>query len=117
MPQNVVLFSNRSLLAAGVRRLLEGEEVKFSILEAQDPDWASKMKEIQPGVILLDSGDRSLAEGVITRLLATCPKAKVVGLNTDNKSIDIYQMSQVPQTDMAGLLEAIGQDGNAGGRK
>ena len=80
----------------------------MSILDAQDQEWATKMKELEPGAIMLDSGDRSLVEGVITRLLATCPKAKVVGLNTDNKSIDIYQMSRVPQTDMAGLLEAIG---------
>ncbi len=109
MPKKrVVLLSNRSLLATSVQKLLQEEaSVKFSIILADDPEVKAKIARCRPGVIILDSGDVSLGEGVITRLLEENPRTSVVALNLNHVGMQVYHMEHVLQTDLNGLLETI----------
>ncbi|MBI4302062.1 MAG: hypothetical protein HY664_05610 [Chloroflexi bacterium] len=106
--KRVVLLSNRSLLSAGVRRLLQGvDSLELSIVAAEDPEASPKLRELAPEVIILDSDDPSLGEGIITHLLGQHPKARVIALKLDRKGIEVYMMHRCVETDLFGLLEAI----------
>ncbi len=106
--KRVVLINNRSLLAAGVQKLLQGVDgLELSIEALDDPELARKLRKRDPGVIVLDSGDASIGDGAITQVLKECPKAKVVALNLDRTAIDVYRMQRVLQTDLNGLLGII----------
>ncbi|GEM_PF-2272983 len=104
----VAMLSNRSLLSAGVQRLLQGVDgLELTIVAADDPEAAAKLRELAPKVIVLDSGDASLGEGVVTQMLEEHPRARVVTLNLNHAGIDVYRMRRVHQTNVDGLLEAI----------
>ncbi len=104
----VAMLNSRSLLAAGVQRLLQGVDgLELTIVAADDPEAAAKLRELAPRVIVLDSGDSSLGEGVVTQMLEEHPRARVVTLNLNHAGIDVYRMRRVQQTSVDGLLEAI----------
>lgn len=106
--RRVVLLSNRSILASGIQRLLEDVEgILFSVMETRDPEWPVKLGQEKPRAIILDSGDASLGEGVITHLLEEHPRAKIIALNLNHTGMDVYRMKRVVPTDLEGLLHAI----------
>lgn len=105
----LVLLSNRSILTAGVQRLLqEIDRFEVATVETSDPQWAATVKHLAPSVIVLDSSDDSLGKGVITRLLEEHPRARVIALNLNHTGIEVYRMKRVLHTGVDGLLEAIG---------
>ena len=104
----VAILNSRSLFAAGVQMLLRGVDgLELTIVAADDPEAVTKLKDLAPRVIVLDSGDASLGEGVVTQLLEEHPQARVVTLNLNHAGIDVYRMKRVQQTNVDGLLEAI----------
>lgn len=106
--KRVVLLGNRSLLTAGVQRLLEGvDSLDLSIVAAGEPAAIARLHPPAPEVIVLDSGDPSLGEGVITHLLGQHPKARVIALDLNRRGIEVYRVRRVVETDLDGLLEAI----------
>lgn len=106
--KRVVLLSNHSLLATSIEQLLRyAEGFELSVIVADDPEATIKIKQVTPRFIIIDSGDASLGEGVITRLLEEHPRAKIVALNLNHKGIKVYQMKHLLQTDLDGLLETI----------
>ena len=106
--KRVVLLNSRSLLAAGVQSLLQGiDGLELHTVSADDPQATAKIRDLAPGVIVLDSGDVSLGKGVITRMLEEHPKAKVIALSLKREDIGVYRVERVLQTDLSGLLEAI----------
>lgn len=106
--KRVVLLSNRSLLASGVQRLLQSEaDLEFSIVYPEQCEAGSKMELAAPDIIVLDAGAPALAEGVIVQLLADHPRARVVALDVNAKSIDVYRVRRIHQTNLEGLLTAI----------
>ena len=117
--KRVVLLSNRSLLTTSVEQLLRyAEGFELSVVAADDPEATIKIKQVTPRFIIIDSGDKSLGEGVITRLLEEHPRAKVVALNLNHKGIKVYRMKHVLQTNLDGLLEIIrGKAASVKGRR
>ena len=117
--KRVVLLSNRSLLAVSIQRLLQSEkDLGLSVVAADDPEATAKIRRRAPQVIIIDSSDASLGEGVITRLLQEHPKVKIIALNWNHKSIEVYQMKHVLQTNLDGLLETIrGKGASIKGRR
>ena len=110
--KRVVLLSNHSLLATSVQKLLENEDgFELSLMLADDLEVKTKITRRKADVIILDSGDASLGEGVITRLLEENPRARVIALNLNNEGLKVYQMKHVLQTGFNGLLEAIQSEG------
>jgi hypothetical protein len=117
--KRVVLLSNRSLLAVSIQRLLQNEKgFKLSVVAADDPEVTAKIKQRSPQVIIIDSGDDSLGEGVIMRLLEEHPKTRVIALNLNHVGIKVYQMKHALQTSLDGLLETIrGKEAPVKGRR
>ncbi|MFQ5874115.1 MAG: hypothetical protein ACE5JL_09975 [Dehalococcoidia bacterium] len=106
--KRIVLLSNRSLLAAGVQRLLQDVDgLDLSIVAADQPEATAKIKQLDPHVIILDSGDTSLGQRPIAQMLEEHPRAKVVALNLNRDGIDVYRVKRVLRTTLDGLLEAI----------
>ncbi|MBI4308103.1 MAG: hypothetical protein HY684_04790 [Chloroflexi bacterium] len=104
----VVLLTNRSLLSAGVGRLLQAiQGVELVIVAGDDPDAGGKIRQVAPQVIILDSCDASLGEEPILRILDQYPRAKVIALNLNHHGIDVYQMRRLKQANLDGLLAAI----------
>ncbi len=110
-PKQIVLLSNHSLLVAGVQKLLQDlNDLKVSIVAADAPEAAAKIKCLSPDAIILDSSDASMGEGIVTRLLEEHPKARVIALNLNQTGIEIFRMKRILQTDLEGLLEALQDD-------
>lgn len=102
------MLTSHSLLAAGIQRLLEeGDGLELSLVAADDAQWLARVRQLLPHVIVLDSGDASLGEGAITRLLEEHPKARVVALNLNRTGIEVYQVRRLLHTNAAGLLDAV----------
>ena len=117
--ERVVLLSNHSLLVTSVQKLLQSAEgVELSIIEADDPEVTTKIKQRSPQAIIIDSDDTSLGEGVITRLLEEHPKVKVIAQSWHHVGIKIYQMKHLMRTNLDGLLETIrGKGASVKGRR
>lgn len=108
----VVLLSNNSILAAGLRHLLQSiDGLQFSVVPA-GCDAITKLDELNPAVIVMDPADPALGEGIVTRLLGHFPKSRVVVLNLEPAGIEVYRVHQVVETNLDGLLEAIGVQPN-----
>lgn len=108
MTKRVVLFSNHSLLASGVKQLLQGVGgLELSVVMTSGQEFVPVLKKLAPDVIVLDTGDAFLGEGVITQLLAQHPKAKVIALNVNRAGINVYRLQRVMHADLDGLLMAI----------
>lgn len=106
--RRVVLLSNHSLLAAGVRRLLEEVmDLELYIVAADDPEAAATIGQLAPTVIVLEADDTSQGEGVIPRILKAQPQARVVALSLNQIGFEVYRMEQILQTNLEGLLQAI----------
>lgn len=87
--------------------------LELSIVAADDPEATSKISQLDPQAILLDSDDTLLGRGSITRMLEEYPGARIVVLNLYRQGIEVYRMKRVLQTDLDGLLEAIWGEGTA----
>ncbi len=106
--KRLVLLSSRSLFAAGVQRLLEDSDgIELSTVAADEAGWVTKVKHLAPKVIVMDSSDCSLDQGVIARLLEEHPRARGIALSLNHAGMDVYWMKRVPQTNVDGLLGAI----------
>lgn len=106
--KQVVLLSNRSLMASGLQQLLQGVDgLELSVVTALDREAVPVLKKLAPDVILLDAGDASLGKSVITQLLAEHPKARVIALNANRLGIEVYRLKRVQQANLNGLLKAI----------
>ena len=104
----VVLLTNGSVLGAGIHRLLqEAAGLDLVVVETNDPNAESKVRQAAPQVIVLDAGDSSIGDGVITRLLSHHPKARVIALTLSHTGIEVYRMKRVSQADPGELLAAI----------
>ncbi len=106
--KRVVLLTSHSVFAAGVRRLLQDSgDLDLTTVRADDPEWMAQVGQLAPAVIVMDSTDRYLDQGAITRILGERPRARVVAINLNHGGIDVYRRSRVHRTDLSGLLEAI----------
>lgn len=106
--KRVVLLSNRSLLTACVQSLLQSKEgFELSVIRTDDPEANAKIRRWTPQAIIIDSGDASLGEGVITQLLEKHPKIMIIALNLNHEGIKVYQMKHLLQINPDGLLETI----------
>ncbi|MBI3979156.1 MAG: response regulator transcription factor [Chloroflexi bacterium] len=76
-------------------------------MAAGEPDAISTLRRPAPEVIVLDAGDPSLGEGVITHLLDQYPDARVVAVDLNRTEIEVYRVRRVGATDLDGLLQAI----------
>ncbi|MFQ5885698.1 MAG: hypothetical protein ACE5II_00535 [Anaerolineae bacterium] len=119
----VVVLYCRSLLAAGVARLLkERRDVESLDLDAQYRDATEGLKAFRPEVIVLDRRDTDLSRQVgISDLLAANPGVKIITL--DPYSNEIGVISAGAQRRVAGTVrslmreirEAQGETPNAAG--
>jgi len=104
----VVLLTNRSLLGEGVRRLLQDVKgLELVVVAGDDSDVKVKIRHVAPHVIILDSGDASLGDGAITRMLSAYPRAKVIALDLHHTDIEVYRLQRFQQASLNRLLEAI----------
>ena len=103
----VVLVSNRSVLVAGIQRLLEGtNSVELSVVQEDAPDLQRHIQILAPQAILLD-GEGVADQGMVTQMLEQQPAARVIVLGVQRKDIEVYSLRKVLHTDLDGLLEAI----------
>lgn len=79
----------------------------LTIVPADDPEWMAQVRRLAPSVVVMDSTDRYLDQGAITRILEERPRARVVAINLNHGGIDVYRRSRVHLTDLNGLLAAI----------
>ncbi|MBI4202104.1 MAG: hypothetical protein HY532_03175 [Chloroflexi bacterium] len=105
--KRVVLVTNRSILVAGIQRLLEDvDTLELALVPHDVPDLQDRIQALDPRAIVLDA-QGLLDEAVITQMLERHPLARVVVLGVNRNDIEVYHMQRVLQTDLAGLLEAI----------
>ena len=107
--KKVALITNRSLLASGVLRLLRNAEgLEVLPINADDPECDQKIRIFAPSVIILDSGDPRMGQGMAFRLLNRHPEATVAALNLNRTDLQIYRMDRVIDCSPEELLEVLG---------
>ncbi len=112
--KKVALITDRSLLASGVLRLLGNVEgLQVLPVNADDPECDQKIKKFAPSVIIIDSGDTPMGQGMTFRLLNRHPEATVAALNVNRTDLQIYRMDRVIDCSPEEFLEVIGVSAQA----
>lgn len=84
---SVLVISKHSLFGRGVERLLCREAgLAVSSIDSDEPDALSRIAELKPDVVILDSSDTGCDPGpVLTQILRTKERTMIIGLDlSDN---------------------------------
>ncbi len=105
----VLILSNHPLFGQGVESLLRRETGLEIVGRDADVDKAmERIKELQPDVVILDSGDPSCTlTPAVMRILREGVETKVIGLNLQDNTICIYRGEQRVVKEVKDLLEAM----------
>ena len=106
--ERVVLLSYRSVLVAGVWRLLKSvDALDVRAVAIDDPEALETIRRFAPDVIVLDSGGQATKELTIAQLLGHHPQTKIVSLDLSQTDIDVYRVEHVGESSLDVLLQAI----------
>ncbi len=106
--ERVILLSNRSVLAAGVLRLLKAMDgLEVIAVADDDPEAERKVMHFAPHIIILDCDDEEMEQRAIPLLLRHNPGASIVSLNPRRSDAEVYRLERVAQPTIERLLEVI----------
>jgi len=107
--KRIFILSTHSLFSQGVESLLRRETGLEVVGREADVDNAiGRIKELQPDVVILDSGDPASDPTIaVMRILREGVGAKVIGLNLQDNTICIYRGEQRVVKEVKDLIEAI----------
>jgi len=107
--KRIFMFSTHPLFSQGVESLLRRETGLEMVGRETDVDKAiGRIKELQPDVVILDSGDPACdLTPAVMRILREGVGAKVIGLNLQNNTMCIYRGEQRAVEEVKDLVEAI----------
>lgn len=84
--KRIVLLSNRSILVAGIRRLLEKVDgLELAVVPGDDPEANKRIRQLAPQAILLDCEKGLPDQALVTQMLAEHPKARVIVLGVSRQ--------------------------------
>ena len=107
--KRIFMFSTNPLFGQGVESLLRRETGLEMVGRETDVDKAiGRIKELQPDVVILDSGDPACdLTPAVMRILREGVGTKVIGLNLQDNTICIYRGEQRVVKEVKDLVEAI----------
>ena len=105
----VLILSSHPLFGQGVESLLRQQPGMDIIGRETDSDSAiRRTKELQPDVVILDSGDPACTlTPEVMRILREGVGTKVIGLNLQDNTICIYRGEQRVVKEVKDLVKAI----------
>ena len=103
--KRVLILSSHPLFGRGVESLLR-KETRLDIVgwEADIDKAVERIRELQPDVVILDSGDPTPE---VLRILREGLGTKVIGLNLQDSTMCIYRGEQRVVKRIEDLVEAI----------
>ena len=107
--KRILMLSSHPLFSQGVESLLRRETGLEIVGRETDVDKAiGRIKELQPDVVILDSGDPARDSTLaVMRVLREGVGAKVIGLNLQDNTMFIYRGEQRVVKEVKDLMEAI----------
>ena len=107
--KRIFMLSSHPLFSQGVESLLRQETGLEIVGRETDMDKAiERIKELQPDVVILDSGDPACdLTPAVMRILREGVGAKVIGLNLQDNTMCIYRGEQRVVEEVKDLVEAI----------
>jgi chemotaxis response regulator CheB len=105
----VLILSSHPLFGQGVESLLRQQAGMEIVGREADVDSAiERIKELQPEVVILDSGAPACdPTPAVMRILREGVGTKVIGLNLQDNTMCIYRGEQRVVKEVADLMEAI----------
>ena len=108
--KRVALITDRTLLATGIQRLLEGSDsLEVLALSPGSPDYQERLKSFAPAVILVDSDESPPEEHHALRHFDTCPDATVGALNASHTDLQLFRRDRVVNCTPDDLIQIIGR--------
>lgn len=108
---NVVILPRRSLFAEGTASSLrqKSPDLEITVIDPSDPDALSRIRELDPSVIILDSSDKTLREFFqVDLLLKALPHTRIIQLDPEEDRVQILTAEERPATCAADLISVIG---------
>ena len=107
--RRVFILSSHPLFSHGVENLLRRESRLEIVGREADVDKAmERIKELQPDVVIVDSGDPACGlTPAVMRILREGVGTKVIGLNLQDNTICIYRGEQRVVKEVKDLVKAI----------
>ena len=107
--KRIFMFSTHPLFSQGVESLLRRETGLEMVGREMDVDKAiGRIKELQPDVVILDSGDPACdLTPAVMRILREGVGTKVIGLNLQDNKMFICRGEQRVVKEVKDLVEAI----------
>jgi AmiR/NasT family two-component response regulator len=105
----VLILSSHPLFGQGVESLLRHEPgLEIVGWQADVDDAIERIKELQPDVVIMDSGDPVCSPTpAVMRILREGVGTKVIGLNLQDNTVCIYRGEQRVVREVKDLVEAI----------
>lgn len=110
--ERVFLLSGHSLFGRGVEALLRGEaELEIVGRETNVETAIELIKQLQPDAVVVDSNDREVdLKPVVMRILEKTQGTKIIGLNLEDNTLQVYRGEQRIAKRVEDLVEAIRSD-------
>lgn len=108
---NVVILPRRSLFAEGTASSLrqKSPDLEITVVDPSDPDAISRIRELHPFVIILDSSDKTLREFFqVDLLLKTFPDIRIIQLDPEEDRVQIVTAEERPASCADDLISFIG---------
>jgi DNA-binding NarL/FixJ family response regulator len=109
----VVILSGRSLFAEGTASLLrqKSPDLEITVIDPSDPDTLSRIRDLQPSVVILDSSDESLREICqVDVMLKAVPDLRIIRLDPKQDRMQIVTGEERPAASAADLIKVIGTE-------
>lgn len=111
LPKRVLIINARSLLMESIAGFLEsngdGRFDVVSTLANNLPDLMNEIKEIEPGVIVMDEANSFITPAKLILSILEVQRVRLIALNSQTSKMDVYDKSQSVVSDPSEFLAAI----------
>ena len=106
-PKTAVLLGQESLLVCAVEFILKDWRVVRISSEESYQELLKNIEAVNPSVVIIQQDEQAFDVQLLMQLLQDCPGLKVITVNPENNSIQVYNKQRVWIKEAADLLSIV----------
>ncbi len=111
-PKTIILWGRKDLLGYSIEFVLTSRD-EWNVIRVSDLHSLNillqKMEKVDPDIVIICDGDSASATRPLMQLLQKCSELKVITVNPENNSMDVYKKQTVwvkETSDLIAMVEA-----------
>jgi len=111
--KTVVLYGQNTLMSSSIESVLVAQK-KWHVINVSSDDGiqvlTSTIRSVYPDIVIVFQGDQATPKSLLMQLLTDQKGLKVIAINLEENSMEVYTKQQVLVTDAADLFLAVEND-------